>query len=62
MILDRLYRPWHSSTAPPVCAYCRPIRVEKRPSIGKWKTYQTRLPTETELSAWFRARSGRRSA
>jgi len=29
------------------------IRVEKRPSIGKWKTFQTRLPTQTELSAWF---------
>jgi len=29
------------------------IRAEKRPSVGSWKPYQTRLPTEAELSAWF---------
>ena len=28
-------------------------RVEKRPAVGAWKQYQTRLPTEAELSAWF---------
>ncbi|HAT11844.1 MAG TPA: hypothetical protein DCS97_14925 [Planctomycetes bacterium] len=26
---------------------------EKRPAIGAWKDYQTRLPTEAEVSAWF---------
>ena len=26
---------------------------EKRPSIGAWKDYQARLPTEAEISAWF---------
>jgi hypothetical protein len=29
------------------------IRAEKRPAIGRWKQYQTRRPTEAELSAWF---------
>jgi hypothetical protein len=28
------------------------IRAEKRPAIGKWKAYQTRRPSEAELSAW----------
>jgi hypothetical protein len=26
---------------------------EKRPAIGTWKAYQERLPTESEVSAWF---------
>lgn len=29
------------------------IRAEKRPAVGAWKQYQTRLPTPAELSAWF---------
>ena len=29
------------------------IRGEKRPSVGQWKRYRERLPTEAELSAWF---------
>ena len=29
------------------------IRAEKRPAIGRWKQYQTRLPTPAELSAWL---------
>jgi len=29
------------------------IRAEKRPSVGQWKRYRKRLPTEAELSAWF---------
>ena len=28
-------------------------RSQKRPSVGRWKQYQTRLPTEAELSAWI---------
>jgi hypothetical protein len=28
-------------------------RAEKRPAVGRWKQYQTRLPTEAELSAWM---------
>ncbi|QDU33035.1 hypothetical protein KS4_10760 [Poriferisphaera corsica] len=28
------------------------LRIEKRPSCGRWKQYQKRLPTEAELSAW----------
>jgi hypothetical protein len=29
------------------------IRAEKRPAVGSWKPYQTRLPSEAELSGWF---------
>lgn len=28
-------------------------RADKRPAIGSWKPYQTRLPTGTEIRAWF---------
>ncbi len=28
-------------------------RVEKRPAAGRWRQYQQRLPTESEVSAWF---------
>jgi hypothetical protein len=28
-------------------------RAEKRPAVGRWKQYQTRLPSEAELSAWM---------
>lgn len=28
-------------------------RADKRPCIGSWKQYQQRLPTQTELEAWF---------
>lgn len=28
-------------------------RADKRPCIGSWKQYQQRLPTRTELDAWF---------
>jgi hypothetical protein len=28
-------------------------RGEKRPTVGQWKRYRERLPTEAELSAWF---------
>ena len=31
-----------------------PARLpDKRPAIGSWKTYQTRLPTAVEVEAWF---------
>lgn len=29
------------------------IRAQKRPKLGSWKQYQTRLPTASELSAWM---------
>ena len=29
------------------------IRAEKRPAVGRWKQYQTRIPTPAELSAWL---------
>ena len=29
------------------------IRAEKRPAVGRWKQYQTRLPSPAELSAWL---------
>ncbi|MCC7350198.1 MAG: DUF3987 domain-containing protein [Phycisphaerales bacterium] len=28
-------------------------RAEKRPAVGQWKRYRKRLPTESEVSAWF---------
>jgi len=28
-------------------------RVEKRPALAGWKNYQTRLPTDAEVTAWF---------
>lgn len=28
-------------------------RADKRPAIGSWKPYQQRLPTPTEIAAWF---------
>ena len=28
-------------------------RAEKRPAVGRWKQYQTRRPTEAELSTVF---------
>jgi len=28
-------------------------RAEKRPAVGRWKQYNERLPTDTELSAWM---------
>ena len=28
-------------------------RAEKRPTVGAWKQYRDRMPTEAELSAWF---------
>ena len=31
-----------------------PARADqKRPTLGVWKTYQARLPTEVEVSCWF---------
>jgi len=35
------------------------IRAEKRPAVGRWKQYQTRMPTSAELSAWLANRHGR---
>lgn len=29
------------------------IRAEKRPAVGRWKEYQTRLPTTGEMSVWM---------
>ena len=29
------------------------IRAEKRPSVGAWKTWAGRLPSEYEVKAWF---------
>ena len=29
------------------------IRAEKRPAVGAWKTWATRLPSEYEVKAWF---------
>ncbi len=29
------------------------IRGQKRPALRSWKEYQTRLPTEAEVDAWF---------
>jgi len=29
------------------------IRAEKRPAVGQWRQYRDRLPTESEVSAWF---------
>jgi len=29
------------------------IATEKRPALSSWKPYQTRLPTDDELRAWF---------
>ncbi len=31
---------------------------EKRPALSGWKTYQTRLPNEAELSRWFHGDDG----
>lgn len=28
-------------------------RAEKRPAVGRWKQYQNRLPTKSDLSTWF---------
>jgi hypothetical protein len=28
-------------------------RAEKRPAVGRWKQYRTRMPTEAEVCAWF---------
>ena len=28
-------------------------RTEKRPSVGQWKRYRDRLPTDAEISAWM---------
>ena len=28
-------------------------KAKKRPSIGGWKTWSKRLPSEMEISAWF---------
>lgn len=28
-------------------------KIEKRPTIGAWKTWSTRLPSEYEVKAWF---------
>lgn len=28
-------------------------RQKKHPAVGSWKQYQTRLPTQTEVHAWF---------
>lgn len=31
-----------------------PARLaEKRPALAGWKDYQSRLPTEAEVAAWF---------
>jgi len=35
------------------------IRAEKRPAVGRWKQYQTRMPTPAELSAWLANPRGR---
>ena len=33
---------------------CLPAsRSLKRPTVGSWKTWSARLPTEVEVSAWF---------
>ena len=33
---------------------CLPAaKAKKRPSIGGWKTWQSRLPTKVEVKAWF---------
>ena len=33
---------------------CLPAaKARKRPSIGGWKTWQSRLPTKVEVKAWF---------
>lgn len=33
---------------------CLPAaKAKKRPAIGGWKTWQTRLPTKVEVKAWF---------
>ena len=33
---------------------CLPAaKAKKRPAIGGWKTWQTRLPTQVEVKAWF---------
>ena len=29
------------------------IRAEKHPSVGSWKTWSERLPSEYEVKAWF---------
>ena len=29
------------------------VRERKFPAVGKWKTWQERLPTEFEVEAWF---------
>ena len=29
------------------------IKQQKRPALRSWKDYQQRLPTETEIEAWF---------
>ncbi len=29
------------------------IRTEKRPAVGRWKQYQTRIPTPAEWKAWL---------
>ena len=29
------------------------VRAHKFPAVGKWKTWQERLPTEIEVEAWF---------
>ena len=33
---------------------CLPaVKAEKRPAVGSWKTWSTRLPTDHEIAAWF---------
>lgn len=33
---------------------CLPAaKAKKRPAVGGWKAWQTRLPTESEVTAWF---------
>ena len=33
---------------------CLPaVKAKKRPAIGGWKTWQSRLPTKVEVKAWF---------
>ena len=45
----------HAATAYLAAGLCvlPAIRAEKRPAVGQWKRYRERLPTESELAAWF---------
>ncbi len=42
--------PFNEHIANGICVI--PVGIDKRPTIGSWKAYQTRLPTTTEIAAW----------